>query len=130
MRGARRGSRGTRSAAVSGRDRPANLRERFEARVATLAQAPDDADQRVSPHADRAEGAQVPRGRDAEVLLRRRLGEAAGLQARRKVERRRRDTTTSGREVIQSCRWISLEVSNGGQPNEQSNADPNSRRFR
>ena len=70
-----------RPAAVSRRARPAHLRERVEARVAALGQAPDDADQRVSPDADRAEGAQVPRRRDAEVLLRRRLRGAARLQA-------------------------------------------------
>ena len=41
---------------------------------------PDDADQRVPALAHRAEGAQVPRSGDGEVLLRRRLREAAGFQ--------------------------------------------------
>src|SRR5690606_18318598 len=42
---------------------------------------PDDADQRVSSHADRAQGPAVPRARDGEVLLRRRLRGPARLQA-------------------------------------------------
>src|SRR6185436_6705184 len=99
MRGARLGSRGTRPAAVPRRDRQADLRERLEARLAALAQASDDADQRVPSHADRAEGAQVPRGRDAEILLRAGLGSAARLQAAavasRLVQLRLRDCATS-----------------------------------
>src|SRR5690606_28203720 len=67
--------------AVSRRARPAYFRIGVEGRLAALARTPDDADQRISPDARRPEGASVSRGRNGEVLLWRRIGEAAGLHA-------------------------------------------------
>src|SRR5690606_15992502 len=59
--------------------RSADFRQRVEDRVAALADAPDDADQRIPADPDRAEGAPVPGARDGEVLFRRGVGEAAGI---------------------------------------------------
>ena len=80
LRGAEAACARSRSPAVSRRPRHENLEKRLEGRLAALGGAPDDADQRISTHADRAEGAQVPRGRDGEVLLRRRPGQGRGLR--------------------------------------------------
>src|SRR6185312_15805493 len=74
---------GLRPAALSRRDRPAHLRERLSRGVGALVAAPDHADQRVPPDTHRAQGPQVPRGGDGEVLLRQRLEQARGLQSPR-----------------------------------------------
>src|SRR5690606_32172154 len=79
LRSARNGGRRPRQTAVSGRARPAHLRERLEDRVAALADASDDADQRVPLDPHRAEGPPVPRAGDGEVLLRRGLRKAARI---------------------------------------------------
>src|ERR1044072_9249469 len=93
MRGAgRRGGR-PRLRAVSRRARAADLRERFERGVAALAQAPDDAAERVPADADRPEGAQIPGRGDGEVLLRRRLAEAEGIRGSGKVKNSRQYPT-------------------------------------
>src|SRR5688572_16690045 len=84
LRAARRRGRRTRLRAVSPRARAAHLRERLQGSVAALAQAPDDAAERVSPDADRSEGAQVPGRGDGKVLLRRRLAEAEGIRGSRR----------------------------------------------
>src|SRR5690606_11768622 len=81
LRRAGRRSRGTGPPAVSRRARPANLRQCVEAGMAAVAGSPDDADQRVPAVADRAKGPPVPPAPDGEVLLRRRLRQAAGVSA-------------------------------------------------
>jgi hypothetical protein len=54
---ARPRGRRTGSSSLSGRARPANLRERLQGSVAALGEAPDHAAQRIPAHADRAQGA-------------------------------------------------------------------------
>src|SRR5580658_854780 len=76
---------GTRPRPLPGRARPAHLRGCFQGSLGELAEAPDDADQRVPPDADRTQGAQVPGSRDGEVLLRRGITGAAGLSGPQSV---------------------------------------------
>jgi A/G-specific adenine glycosylase len=70
-----------RACTVPGRARAAHLRQRLEGRLGAVAASSDHAHQRVPPDADRAQGAQVPRGGDGEILLRRGLQGARRLPA-------------------------------------------------
>src|SRR6185312_2364395 len=101
---------GLRPAALSRRDRPAHLRERLSRGVGALVAAPDHADQRVPPDTHRAQGPQVPRGGDGEVLLRRRLEQARGLQGPRQRGMKSDMSTTTSSSLHPRVREVTERI--------------------